>query len=216
MEKLGEKKEQTIEEVDSDLLDELNQLSKKLKTDEEIIKDYHTLKNQENIKKDKNDGMGEKIDQNSKNIENPFKEGFNILNIQNIEGNDLMFQSLDSLNSKINQFNSVLNNTLKQNMNQGDINKKENNILSEILDFLIQSNLLKDTILNMKKSIEDSLQKNKNELKKEELQKYEEALINADNILNETNKINSDREKIMDSLQKLQHISNEIDSIFLF
>ena len=65
----------------------------------------------------------------------------------------------------------------------------------------------------MKQSIEDSFQKNKNNLSKDENEKYKEALLNADNILNETNKVHPDKDKIMDSLQKLHQISNDIDSI---
>ena len=139
------------------------------------------------------------------------------------ENGDVMFESLNSLNSTMNQFNSLLNNTInssnnntegeKNIQNQNEINEKQNHILEEILDFLIQSNLLKDTILNMKKSIEDSKEKNKNDLKPEEDKKYQEALLNSNNILDEINKIHPDKEKIMDSLQQLQKISNDIDCI---
>ena len=65
----------------------------------------------------------------------------------------------------------------------------------------------------MKKSIEKSLEKNKNNLKKEENEKYKEAILNAEIIINEANKIQPDKHKIMDSLKQLQQISNDIDSI---
>ena len=139
-----------------------------------------------------------------------------------LENGDLMFESLNSLNSTMNQFNSLLNNTInssnntegeKNSQDKNEINEKQNHILEEILDFLIQSNLLKDTILNMKKSIEDSKEKNKNKLNPEEDKKYQEALLNSNHILEEINKIHPDKEKIMDSLQLLQKISNDIDCI---
>ena len=209
------------EELDQEFLQELNTLAKQLKTDEEIQKDIKSKQNLNKIDK-------EKIKQENKINENPFQEAFDKMNSNNqnsfgFENGDLMFESLNSLNSTMNQFNSLLNNTInssnnntegeKNIQNQNEINEKQNHILEEILDFLIQSNLLKDTILNMKKSIEDSKEKNKNDLKPEEDKKYQEALLNSNNILDEINKIHPDKEKIMDSLQQLQKISNDIDCI---
>ena len=209
------------EELDPEFLQELNTLTKQLKTDEEIQKDIKSKQNLNKIDK-------EKTKQENKINENPFQEAFDKMNSNNqnsfgLENGDLMFESLNSLNSTMNQFNSLLNNTInssnnniegeKNIQNQNEINEKQNHILEEILDFLIQSNLLKDTILNMKKSIEDSKEKNKNDLKPEEDKKYQEALLNSNNILDEINKIHPDKEKIMDSLQQLQKISNDIDCI---
>ena len=209
------------EELDQEFLQELNTLTKQLKTDEEIQKDIKSKQNLNKIDK-------EKIKQENKINENPFQEAFDKMNSNNqnsfgFENGDLMFESLNSLNSTMNQFNSLLNNTInssnnntegeKNIQNQNEINEKQNHILEEILDFLIQSNLLKDTILNMKKSIEDSKEKNKNNLNPEEDKKYQEALLNSNNILEEINKIHPDKEKIMDSLQQLQKISNDIDCI---
>ena len=209
------------EELDQEFLQELNTLTKQLKTDEEIQKDIKSKQNPSKIDK-------EKIKQENNINENPFQEAFDKMNSNNqnsfgFENGDLMFESLNSLNSTMNQFNSLLNNTInssnnntegeKNIQNQNEINEKQNHILEEILDFLIQSNLLKDTILNMKKSIEDSKEKNKNDLKPEEDKKYQEALLNSNNILDEINKIHPDKEKIMDSLQQLQKISNDIDCI---
>ena len=238
----GNNSELKIEGMDSEFLNELNQLSKQLKTDDEIINDFkekHSeAKTEKGVKPESksntnldnnniiNDISGINNFLNSdKNTENPFKEAFNIMNskdnIFNINDTDLMFESLESINSKVNHFNGLLKKTYGLSMENGatdngnnnEFNEKENNILREILDFLIQSNLLKDTIFNMKKSIEESLEKNKNNLKKEENEKYQEALLNANNILNEMNNINPDKNKIMDSLQKLQQISNDVDSI---
>ena len=215
-----ENSEQKSEELDPEFLQELNTFTEQLKTDEEIQKDIKSKQIQNNKEQ-------KKIKSEQKENENPFQEAFNIMNSNNqnsfgFENGDLMFESLNSLNNTMNQFNSLLNNTLNKNDNnnkddknndKNEINEKPNNILEEILDFLIQSNLLKDTILNMKKSIEDSKEKNKNNLKPEEMQKYEEASLDANNILEEVNKIHPDKGKIMDCLQHLQKISNDIDCI---
>ena len=215
-----ENSEQKSEELDPEFLQELNTFTEKLKTDEEIQKDIKSKQIQNNKEQ-------KKIKLEQKENENPFQEAFNIMNSNNqnsfgFENGDLMFESLNSLNNTMNQFNSLLNNTLNKNDNnnkddknndKNEINEKQNNILEEILDFLIQSNLLKDTILNMKKSIEDSKEKSKNNLKPEEIQKYEEASLDANNILEEVNKIHPDKGKIMDCLQNLQKISNDIDCI---
>ncbi len=203
------------EDMDPEFLKELNSLTKQLKTDEEIQKDLK--KNKESSDKKENEIKENNI------IQNPFNEAFDKMNLNNFynnENNDLIFESLDNLNSQVNQFNFLLNKSIdlnknnnkdKETENKNEINEKQNNLLKEILDFLIQSNLLKDTILNMKKLVEESFEKNKNKLKPEEKNKYEEVLINTNIIINEVDKLNPDRDKIMDSLEKLQQISNDID-----
>ena len=203
------------EDMDPEFLKELNSLTKQLKTDEEIQKDLK--KNKESSDKKENEIKENNINQN------PFNEAFDKMNLNNFynnENNDLIFESLDNLNSQVNQFNFLLNKSIdlnknnnkdKETENKNEINEKQNNLLKEILDFLIQSNLLKDTNLNMKKLVEESFEKNKNKLKPEEKNKYEEVLINTNIIINEVDKLNPDRDKIMDSLEKLQQISNDID-----
>ena len=203
------------EDMDPEFLKELNSLTKQLKTDEEIQKDLKNSKESSDIKENE-------IKENNIN-QNPFNEAFDKMNLNNFynnENNDLIFESLDNLNSQVNQFNFLLNKSIdlnknnnkdKETENKNEINEKQNNLLKEILDFLIQSNLLKDTILNMKKLVEESFEKNKNKLKPEEKNKYEEVLINTNIIINEVDKLNPDRDKIMDSLEKLQQISNDID-----
>ena len=203
------------EDMDPEFLKELNSLTKQLKTDEEIQKDLKNSKESSDIKENE-------IKENNIN-QNPFNEAFDKMNLNNFynnENNDLIFESLDNLNSQVNQFNFLLNKSIdlnknnnkdKETENKNEINEKQNNLLKEILDFLIQSNLLKDTILNMKKLVEESFEKNKNKLKPEEKNKYEEVLTNANIIINEVDKLNPDRDKIMDSLEKLQQISNDID-----
>ena len=217
-----EKTESKIEEMDPEFLQELNTLTNQLKTDEEIKNELKSKQTSNNLK-EKEKINSENTDKNL-NI-NPFQEALNMMNSYNknlftIDNNDSMIESLNELNSTMNKFNSLLNNTINMNNNieennldNNKIDEKQNDILKEILDFLIQSNLLKDTVLNMKKEIDKSLEKNKNILKPEENKKYEEALLNANNILIEINIINPDKNKILDSLQQLQKISNDIDCI---
>ena len=238
--------EPQIEEMDQDFLTELNDLSKQLKTDDEIIKEFKSKKSKENKDNDKintknknksesninnnNNTINNKLNDINElfqnNNENPFNEAYNIMNSKennfNLEESDLMLDTLNIFNTKINQFNSYLNKSIgvnnkddtnDKNINKNEINEKESNVLCEILDFLLQSNLLKDTILNMKKSIKESFEKNKNNLKNDENEKYKEALLNADNIINEANKIHPDKNKIMDSLQQLQQISTDVESM---
>ena len=151
-----ENSDQKSEELDPEFLQELNTFTEQLKTDEEIQKDIKSKQIQNNNEQNK-------IKSEQKENENPFQEAFNIMNSNNknsfgFENGDLMYESLNSLNSTMNQFNSLLNNTLNANNNnegeknndKNEMNEKQNHILEEILDFLIQSNLLKDTILNMK------------------------------------------------------------------
>ena len=208
------------EEKDEEFLHELQSLTNQLKTDEEIQADF---KSQQKSKKEKEQKKESETKENDKK-ENPFNEAFNLMdsngqNFFDFDNGDLMFESLNTLTSKMNQFNSLLNNTISHtksnggadDLNQNGINEKQNHLMEEILDFLIQSNLLKDTILTMKKTIDDSFKKNKNNLQSEETKKYEEAILSADNILNEINKVHPDRGKILDSLQQMQQISNDID-----
>ena len=220
------------EELDTEFLEEMNRLTKQLKTDEEILNDLKLKEqpsnNAENKKEKTKEKNGElKLNNNTNtNIinENPFKEAYELMtgrdkeNFFNPENNDLICESLNSFNEQVSQFNSILNNVvnLKNKNGLGDSEKMEQeelNMMGNILDFLIQSNLLKDTILNMKKNIEKSLEKNRKSLKNDEIEKYQSALGGADAILGEVSKLNPDKEKIMDSLQKLQQISNDIDSI---
>ena len=228
------KKEPQIEVLDSDFLKELNELSKKLKTDDEIINDNKSKKLEQNKDnnniKTKNEFEQKKINKintemdkinklfiNNNSNDNPFIEAYNNMNLTNnnfnLNDNDLMFESLDLLNSNVSEFNNILNKLVNLNNTQNEMDEKEKNILGEIYGFLIQSNLLKDTILIMKKSIEESFEKNQNNLKKEEKEKYQEALLNAETIIKETDKLHPDKNKIMDCILKLQKISNDIDSI---
>ena len=183
------------EEKDEEFLQELQSLTNQLKTDEEIQQDFKTKQKLKKEKEQKKE-IEEKQNSNENNkSENPFNEAFNLMNSNgqnffDINSGDLM---VDSLNN--------------------GLDEKQNHFMEEILDFLIQSDLLKDTVLNMKKSIDDSFKKNKNNLKLEENKKYEEAILSANIILNELNKVHPNRGKILDSLNKLQQISNDIDNM---
>ena len=208
------------EEKDEEFLHELQSLTNQLKTDEEIQQDF---KSQQKLKKEIDEKQNN--NENSKN-ENPFNEAFNLMNSNgqnffDFNSGNLMVDSLNTLTSKMYQFNSLLINTINHeksngkddNQNENDLDEKQTHLMEEILDFLIQGNLLKDTVLKMKKSIDDSFEKNKNNLKSEENKKYEEAALSANNILNEISKIHPDKGKILDSLKQLQQISNDIDNM---
>ena len=217
----GEKKS---EENDAEFLQELNSLTNQIKTDEEIQEDFKLKQKSEKEKEQKKEP---EIKENNNNInENPFNGAFNMMNSNNLnlfdfDNGDLLFESLNSISSKMNQINTLFKNTLNNNKTNGaeDINKANGMeqgseiLMEQIMEFLIQSDLLKHTISNMKKTIEDSFENNKNNLKSEEINKYEEAISTANNILDEINKVNFDKKKILDSLQKLQQISNDIDGM---
>ena len=147
------------EELDQEFLQELNTLTKQLKTDEEIQQDF---KSQQKLKKEKE--QKKEIDEkqnnneNSKN-ENPFNEAFNLMNSNgqnffDFNSGNLMVDSLNTLTSKMYQFNSLLINTINHeksngkddNQNENDLDEKQTQLMEEILDFLIQGNLLKDTV----------------------------------------------------------------------
>ena len=190
----GEKKS---EENDAEFLQELNSLTNQIKTDEEIQEDFKLKQKSEKEKEQKKEP---EIKENTNNInENPFNGAFNMMNSNNLnlfdfDNGDLLFEPLN--------FNKA------NGMEQGS-----EILMEQIMEFLIQSDLLKHTISNMKKTIEDSFENNKNNLKSEEINKYEEAISTANNILDEINKVNFDKKKILDSLQKLQQISNDIDGM---
>ena len=225
MEKL-ENGEIKTEEKDEEFLQELQSLTNQLKTDEEIQQDFKTKQKLKKEKEQKKE-IEEKQNSNENNkSENPFNEAFNLMNSNgqnffDINSGDLMVDSLNTLTSKMNQLKSFLTNTINHNKSNGiedkqndnGLDEKQNHLMEEILDFLIQSDLLKDTVLNMKKSIDDSFEKNKNNLKLEENKKYEEAILSANIILNELNKVHPNRGKILDSLNKLQQISNDIENM---
>ena len=220
--------ESQTEEMDTDFLNELNNLSKQLKTDEEIMKDCkpeQPEKQDNNTSRDNNSSESNIINNINNNIyvfnninlnENLFIEDFNNLKQNNFFGDfeTQSLQSLNSINATISRLNSFLYQAQKKdNKNVNDVSDKENKILSEILDFLLESDLLKSTISNMKKEIKNSFENCKNKLKKGEIEKYEEALQNADAILDEIDKKKPNKDKIMDCMSKFQEISNSIDSM---
>ena len=113
------------EELDQEFLQELNTLTKQLKTDEEIQKDIKSKQNLSKIDK-------EKTKQENKINENPFQEAFDKMNSNNqnsfgFENGDVMFESLNSLNSTMNQFNSLLNNTINSSNNNTEGEKNIQN-----------------------------------------------------------------------------------------
>ena len=85
-------------------------------------------------------------------------------------------------------------------------------MFENVLDYLIKFDLLKETILNMKKSINEAFEKNKETLNENEKNKYEESIKCANLILEEISKSNFDKQKIIDNLYNLQQIA-EIENL---
>ena len=219
MEKINNEKTPETKDNDLDFLNELNNLTNQIKTDEEIIKD---LKKDSKTRSSQNSNQNKNSDKNnntnSKNS-NPFQEAYNIMNSKNSDFNlfnesNTFLESIENLHSQMNQMNNLLYKTLNMECknSENEINDNENNLMNEILDFLVDCDLLKNTISTMKKNIENSFNNSKNSLKDYEIEKYKEALVMADNILNETNKITPDKEIIVDNLTKLQQISNDVEN----
>ena len=145
------------------------------------------------------------------NQSNPFIDAFNNNNNNNINEKDLsnMFNDLE-LN--LNGMNNLMENFLKGEKfsNENNINdNKENQIkmFEDVLDYLIQFDLLKETILNMKKAINEAFDKNKGNLNQNEINKYEESIKCADLILEEISKKNMNKQIIIDNLYNLQQIA---------
>ena len=192
---------------DDDFLNELNELSQKIKKEPKLkensdiitpiknnIESKEDNKNLLEAKKELENNIN-KINEQFKfmNESNPFIEAFNNNNNNNINEKDL----------------SNLFNELELNLN-GMNNIME--MFENVLDYLIKFDLLKETILNMKKSINEAFEKNKETLNENEKNKYEESIKCANLILEEISKSNFDKQKIIDNLYNLQQIA-EIENL---
>ena len=220
---------------DDDFLKELNELSKKLNKEPELKNNMNNKIEKEKLipnlinnienkeKKNENKELIESkkiLEQNINKINeqfnlinqsNPFIDAFNNNNNNNINEKDLsnMFNDLE-LN--LNGMNNLMENFLKGEKfsNENNINdNKENQIkmFEDVLDYLIQFDLLKETILNMKNAINEAFDKNKGNLNQNEINKYEESIKCADLILKEISKKNMNKQIIIDNLYNLQQIA---------
>ena len=143
------------------------------------------------------------------NESNPFINAFN--NNNNITEKDLsnMFNEIES---NLNGMNNLMENFLKGEKlsNEKDNNDNKENqmkMFEDVLDYLIQFDLLKETILNMKNAINEAFDKNKGNLNQNEINKYEESIKCADLILKEISKKNMNKQIIIDNLYNLQQIA---------
>ena len=96
------------------------------------------------------------------NESNPFIDAFNNNNINEKDLSN-MFNELE-LN--LNGMNNLIENIIKEEKlsNQKDNNDNKENkmkMFEDVLDYLIQFDLLKETILNMKNAINEAFEKNK-------------------------------------------------------
>lgn len=133
--------------------------------------------------------------------DNPFIDAFT--KMQNAPLDDFKLEDMNKL------FEAMPQMPLPNNEGKEESQKK---MCNEVLECLLSSNLLNETVMNMKKTIEESLAKNKDKLTKEELDKYTKSIEYADIIINEANKVHPNKEIIIDMLFQLQQIT-EIDNI---
>lgn len=220
---------------DDDFLKELNELSKKINEEPELNNNMNnTIENEKlipklnlmdnNIKNKENKNENKQIIESKKELEqninkineqfklmnesNPFIDAFNNSNINEKDLSN-MFNELE-LN--LNGMNNLMENILKEEKlsNQKDNNDNKENqmkMFEDVLDYLIQFDLLKETILNMKKAINEAFDKNKGNLNQNEINKYEESIKCADLILEEISKKNMNKQIIIDNLYNLQQIA---------
>jgi hypothetical protein len=141
--------------------------------------------------------------------ENPFTESYNSFN--NLNKEEDLFNTLNNLNSSAENLNKVFETFSKKiNGNLNNINNidDDNKISEEVLDILISTGILKDTIINMKNNISNNYQTIKDKISKEENIKYKESLDIVNNILNEINSNVPNKNFILEQLANLEKIAN--------
>ena len=215
---------------DDDFLNELNELSQKIKKEPKLkensdiitpiknnIESKEDNKNLLEAKKELENNIN-KINEQFKfmNESNPFIEAFNNNNNNNINEKDLS-NLFNELELNLNGMNNIMEDFLKkENLSNENNNPNgkdyEMKMFENVLDYLIKFDLLKETILNMKKSINEAFEKNKETLNENEKNKYEESIKCANLILEEISKSNFDKQKIIDNLYNLQQIA-EIENL---
>ncbi len=215
---------------DDDFLNELNALSQKIKKEPKLkensdiitpiknnIESKEDNKNLLEAKKELENNIN-KINEQFKfmNESNPFIEAFNNNNNNNINEKDLS-NLFNELELNLNGMNNIMEDFLKkENLSNENNNTNgkdyEMKMFENVLDYLIKFDLLKETILNMKKSINEAFEKNKETLNENEKNKYEESIKCANLILEEISKSNFDKQKIIDNLYNLQQIA-EIENL---
>ena len=215
---------------DDDFLNELNELSQKIKKEPKLkensdiitpiknnIESKEDNKNLLEAKKELENNIN-KINEQFKfmNESNPFIEAFNNNNNNNINEKELS-NLFNELELNLNGMNNIMEDFLKkENLSNENNNTNgkdyEMKMFENVLDYLIKFDLLKETILNMKKSINEAFEKNKETLNENEKNKYEESIKCANLILEEISKSNFDKQKIIDNLYNLQQIA-EIENL---
>ena len=209
---------------DDDFLNELNELSQKIKKEPKLIENSDIITPIKNNIESKEDSKNlleakkelekniNKINEQFKfmNESNPFIEAFNNNNNNNINEKDLS-NLFNELELNLNGMNNIMEDFLKkENLSNENNNTNgkdyEMKMFENVLDYLIKFDLLKETILNMKKSINEAFEKNKETLNENEKNKC------ANLILEEISKSNFDKQKIIDNLYNLQQIA-EIENL---
>ena len=216
---------------DDDFLNELNELSQKIKKEPKLkensdiitpiknnIESKEDNKNLLEAKKELENNIN-KINEQFKfmNESNPFIEAFNNNNNNNNINEKDLSNLFNELELNLNGMNNIMEDFLKkENLSNENNNTNgkdyEMKMFENVLDYLIKFDLLKETILNMKKSINEAFEKNKETLNENEKNKYEESIKCANLILEEISKSNFDKQKIIDNLYNLQQIA-EIENL---
>lgn len=209
--------------------DDLNKLSSLSSNENNIFE--HLFKESFSNQKDKNDfinnittpsdlmplinNLENNLTELSKALKNEIsKEDSNLKN-EELKNNENIFESLFKNNQNSNKINDdgdilKLMNIFSKYMNidkEEELTEDKQKELSDnVLNYLIECNLLKDSILRMKESIVNSYNSCKNNIDQKEKEKYEQYIKWSDIILNESNKENPDKVLIGDILYKLQDI----------
>ena len=185
---------------DDDFLNELNELSQKIKKEPKLeensdiitpiknnIESKEDNKNLLEAKKELENNIN-KINEQFKfmNESNPFIEAFNNNN-NNINEKELS-NLFNELELNLNGMNNIMEDFLKkENLSNENNNTNgkdyEMKMFENVLDYLIKFDLLKETILNMKKSTNEAFEKNKETLNENEKNKYEESIKCANLIM---------------------------------
>ena len=214
-------------ENDIDFLSELESLSKEIKPEkiteakQKDVIEEETLKNDNNIPQSQYDinmqNAFMEVENHLKALSDKLKEQLNDgVNVDQMGDNPFIDAFTKMQNAPLDDFKLEDMNKLFEAMPQINTNEgkeeAQKKMCNEVLECLISSNLLNETVMNMKKTIEESLSKNKDKLNKEELDKYNKSIEFADMIISEANKVHPNKEVIIDMLYQLQQIT-EIDNI---
>lgn len=165
------------------------------------------------------------VQKDNKNSDNPFVETFNQMQSTPNNGTDIFkflqnFQSGNGDNGGetanvggLYDILGKLSDEQTQNLNESDKAKHLYALFENLLDYLLKSDMLAEPLQQIKTSVESYINKNKEKLKTEELNKYEQLLSYVNTILGEIGKGSPDKALIIDIFYKLHELSDFDDDI---